>query len=184
MREVNRMPGPMSNPAPGMSGKGRASHYPRPPRPAPAAAPNGESDEAPLTVLFMPESAYGPTNNCIGIGAELIRMGHRVVFAAEESWAGKIEPLGIEERLVSMAPPPEEEAAAGQFWIDFIRETAPEFSKPTFEQITTFIEPVWRSLMDGAKYANPQFAAIVEDVQPDIITTAKGLTSAYAPAPP
>ena len=22
----------------------------------------------PLTVLFMPESAYGPTNNCIGIG--------------------------------------------------------------------------------------------------------------------
>jgi len=21
----------------------------------------------PLTILFMPESAYGPTNNCIGI---------------------------------------------------------------------------------------------------------------------
>jgi len=21
----------------------------------------------PLTVLFMPESAYGPTNNCIGV---------------------------------------------------------------------------------------------------------------------
>ena len=22
--------------------------------------------ERPLTVLFMPESAYGPTNNCVG----------------------------------------------------------------------------------------------------------------------
>jgi hypothetical protein len=22
----------------------------------------------PLTVLFMPESAYGPTNQCVGIG--------------------------------------------------------------------------------------------------------------------
>jgi len=125
--------------------------------------------DRPLTVLLAAESAYGPTNNCIGIGAELIRMGHRVVFAAEESWAGKIEPLGIEERLVSMAPPPEEEAAAGQFWIDFIRETSPEFRKSTYEQITTFLEPVWRSLMDGAKYANPQFAAIVDEINPDII---------------
>ena len=27
-----------------------------------------------LTVLFMPESAYGPTNNCIGIGDVLRRL--------------------------------------------------------------------------------------------------------------
>jgi len=41
----------------------------------------------PLTVLFMPESAYGPTNNCVGIGDVLRRRGHRVVFAAEnECW--------------------------------------------------------------------------------------------------
>lgn len=122
-----------------------------------------------LTVLLAAESAYGPTNNCIGIGAELVRMGHRVVFAAEESWAGKIEPLGIEENLVSMAPAPEEEAAAGQVWIDFIRDTAPEFRKPTIEQIATFTEPVWRQLLDAAVYAEPQFAAIVDAVQPDVI---------------
>ena len=24
--------------------------------------------ERPLTILFVPESAYGPTNNCTGIG--------------------------------------------------------------------------------------------------------------------
>ena len=41
---------------------------------------------ASLTVLFMPESAYGPTNNCIGIGDCLLQRGHRVVFAAEASW--------------------------------------------------------------------------------------------------
>jgi UDP:flavonoid glycosyltransferase YjiC (YdhE family) len=35
---------------------------------------------APLTVLFVPESAYGPTNNCVGIGDVLRRRGHRVVF--------------------------------------------------------------------------------------------------------
>ncbi len=29
-----------------------------------------------LTILFMPESAYGPTNNCIGIGDLLRQRGH------------------------------------------------------------------------------------------------------------
>jgi UDP:flavonoid glycosyltransferase YjiC (YdhE family) len=83
------------------------------------------------TVVFMPEGAYGPTNNCIGIGHALERRGHRVVFAAESSWKGKLEPLGFEERLVDLAPPSGEEQDAGQFWTDFIIETAPEFRKPT-----------------------------------------------------
>src|SRR5262252_8578977 len=48
-----------------------------------------------LTILFMPESAYGPTNNCIGIGDVLRRRGHRVVFAAEASWRGRLERLGF-----------------------------------------------------------------------------------------
>ena len=43
---------------------------------------------SPLTILFMPESAYGPTNNCVGIGDVLRQRGHRVVFAAEASWRG------------------------------------------------------------------------------------------------
>ena len=59
----------------------------------------------PLTVLFMPESAYGPTNNCIGIGDVLRRRGHRVVFAAEASWKGRLEPLGFEEDLVDLSAP-------------------------------------------------------------------------------
>ena len=104
-----------------------------------------------LTIVFMPESAYGPTNNCIGIGKILEQRGHRVVFAAEASWKGKLEPLGFEEDLVDLAPPEgDDEQDAGQFWIDFISETAPEFRKPTIEQLSTFIEPVFASLIDGA----------------------------------
>src|SRR4029453_1528520 len=84
------------------------------------------------TFLFMPESAYGPTNNCIGIANVLRERGHRVVFAAERSWEGKLDALGFEEDLVDLAPPPEPdpdgvEPDAGQFWIDFIRDIAPEF---------------------------------------------------------
>jgi UDP:flavonoid glycosyltransferase YjiC (YdhE family) len=122
-----------------------------------------------LTIVFMPESAYGPTNNCIGIGHLLEQRGHRVVFAAEASWKGRLEPLGFEERLVDLAPPPDEEQDAGQFWTDFIIETAPEFRKPTIEQLESFVKPVWQSLFDGARYCEPQLRSILSDVQPDVI---------------
>ncbi|NJP92253.1 glycosyltransferase [Nonomuraea sp. FMUSA5-5] len=124
-----------------------------------------------LTFLFMPESAYGPTNNSIGIGDILRRRGHRVVFAAEASWKGKLEALGFEEDLVDLAPPAEEEQEQdpGQFWKDFIRETAPEYRKSTLEQQETVTKPIWESLIDGVKYCEPQLKAIIERVNPDVI---------------
>ena len=126
-----------------------------------------------LTVLFMPESAYGPTNNCIGIGKVLESRGHRVVFAAEASWKGKLEPMGFQEDLVDLTPPPEgepqDQADAGQFWTDFITNTAPEFRKPTIEQLESFIKPVWESLIEGARYCEPQLRAIIDRNEPDVI---------------
>jgi MGT family glycosyltransferase len=122
-----------------------------------------------LTVLFMPESAYGPTNNCIGIGDVLRRRGHRVVFAAEASWEGKLTALGFEEDLVHLAPPPATPQDAGQFWKDFIRDTAPEFRKPTIDQLETWVKPVWQELIDGARYCQPRLLEIVERVRPDVI---------------
>ncbi|HUY48503.1 MAG TPA: nucleotide disphospho-sugar-binding domain-containing protein [Streptosporangiaceae bacterium] len=135
----------------------------------------------PLTVLFMPESAYGPTNNCIGIGDVLRRRGHRVVFAAEASWKGRLEPLGFEEDLVALSAPAsggqgeqgEQGGQAGQdagrFWKDFIASTAPEFRKPTIEQLETWIKPVWAELISGARYCQEQLAAIVARTRPDVI---------------
>jgi MGT family glycosyltransferase len=123
----------------------------------------------PLTVLFMPESAYGPTNNCVGIGDVLRRRGHRVVFAAEASWAGKLTALGFEEDLVHLAPPPDTPLDAGQFWKDFIRDTAPEFRKPTIDQLETWVKPVWQELIDGARYCQPRLLEIISRVRPDVI---------------
>jgi MGT family glycosyltransferase len=123
----------------------------------------------PLTVLFMPESAFGPTNNCIGIGDVLRRRGHRVVFAAEASWKGRLEPLGFEEDLVSLAPDSGGEQDAGQFWKDFVAATAPEFRKPTIEQLSTWIKPVWEELISGARYCQDQLAEIIGRARPDVI---------------
>jgi MGT family glycosyltransferase len=117
----------------------------------------------------MPESAYGPTNNCIGIGDVLRRRGHRVVFAAEASWQGRLEPLGFTEDLVDLAPPAGNGQDAGQFWKDFVRDTAPEFRKPTIEQLGTWIRPVWAELISGARYCQRQLAGIIDRARPDVI---------------
>ena len=123
------------------------------------------------TFLFMPESAYGPTNNCIGIGHELLKRGHRVVFAAERSWEGKLTALGFEEDLVDLAPAPEDDAEqdAGQFWKDYIKAISPEFRTSTAEQLETVTLPIWEELVSGAKYCEPQLKAIIERVGPDVI---------------
>jgi MGT family glycosyltransferase len=121
------------------------------------------------TIVFFPEGAFGPTNNCVGIGDVLRRRGHRVVFIVEESFAGTLEAKGFEERLMRLGPKPELEEAPGQFWIDFIRDTAPVFRKSTLEQLGEFIAPTWQALIDGSKYVQPRLVEIFDDLQPDVI---------------
>jgi MGT family glycosyltransferase len=121
------------------------------------------------TVVFFPESAYGPTNNCVGIADVLRRRGHRVVFIAEESFEGTLEDKGFEERLMRLTPPSDEAEDPGQFWKDFIRDTAPVFRKPTIEQLEGFIAPTFEALCDGARHVNDRLVEILEEVEPDVI---------------
>jgi MGT family glycosyltransferase len=124
------------------------------------------------TIVFFPESAFGPTNNCIGIGDVLRRRGARVVFIVEESFAGTLEAKGFEERLMRLSPPPPADAppeTPGQFWKDFIRDTAPHFRRPTIEQLELFLLPTWRALVDGSRYVDERLAEILAELEPDVI---------------
>jgi MGT family glycosyltransferase len=121
------------------------------------------------TIAFFPEGAYGPTNNCVGIGDVLRRRGHRVVFIVEESFAGTLEAQGFEERLMRLAPPPEQPEVPGQFWKDFIRDTAPVFRKPTVEQLGEFIAPTFQALIDGAAYVDDRLREIIDELEPDVV---------------
>jgi MGT family glycosyltransferase len=121
------------------------------------------------TVVFFPEGAFGPTNNCVGIGQVLKARGARVVFVVEESFAGTLEAQGFEEALMRLKPVPEVEEAPGQFWKEFVRETAPEFRKPTLEQLEGFVLPVWQELVDGARYVDERLREIFTELRPDVI---------------
>jgi len=121
------------------------------------------------TVIFFPESAFGPTNNCVGIADVMRRSGWRVVFIAEESFAGTFVAKGFEERLMRLGPAPEQEEDPGQFWKDYIRETAPVFRRPTIEQLEGFIVPTFEALLEGARYVDERLAEIIAEVGPDVV---------------
>src|SRR5437870_13783625 len=63
-----------------------------------------------------------------------------------------------------LKPSPEVPEEPGQFWKDFIRDTAPEFRKSTLDQLSTLIRPIWSELIDGAILVNGQLKEILEEV--------------------
>jgi MGT family glycosyltransferase len=95
--------------------------------------------------------------------------GHRVVFVIEESFAGTLTEKGFEERLMRLGPPPVQPEAPGQFWKDFVRDTAPVFRGTTTEQLAGFILPTWQALLDGARYVDEQLAEIFAELDADVI---------------
>jgi MGT family glycosyltransferase len=99
----------------------------------------------------------------------LRRRGHRVVFVIEESFRGTLEAKGFEERLMRLSPAPEVPERPGQFWKDFIRDTAPVFRADTQAQLESFIAPTWQALVDGARYVDQRLEEIFAELAPDVI---------------
>jgi MGT family glycosyltransferase len=128
-----------------------------------------DNGTVPRTIVFFPEGAFGPTNNCVGIANELRKRGHRVVFIVEESFAGTLAAKGFEERLMRLQAPPEVPEEPGQFWKDFIRETAPHFRETTIAQLETLILPIWQELVAGATHVEARLGEIIAEVAPDVI---------------
>ena len=124
------------------------------------------------TIAMYPEpGAWGPTNNLVAIGQVLRNRGHRVVFVVEESFRTELEARGFEEALMRTSAPPAQEEAVGEAWSEFIRVTAPEFRKPTIEQLETVIQPIWAELVSAAEYSHDRLMSIWNDVSPDIIVS-------------
>ena len=124
------------------------------------------------TIAFFPEpGAWGPTNNCVAIANVLSERGHRIVFVVDESFEGVLEARGFEERMMRMAPPEEDADPTADPWAEFIRVTAPEFRKPTIDQIETVTKPIWEALVAGEQYSHERVMDIWDDVRPDAVVT-------------
>ncbi|CAG2118653.1 unnamed protein product, partial [Medioppia subpectinata] len=54
-----------------------------------------------LTILFAPMEGVGHVNACIGLAEVLLSRGHKVVFAVDQSYAGKLSPFGFIEEIIT-----------------------------------------------------------------------------------
>jgi UDP:flavonoid glycosyltransferase YjiC (YdhE family) len=125
----------------------------------------------PTVAVFPEPGAWGPTNNLVAMADHLREHGIRVVFLVEESFRGELEKRDFEESVLRMTPPPEHEEDVGEGWAEFVRAIAPEFRKPTIEQLETVTRPFWVELVAGAKYAHERLMAIWDEVRPDVIVS-------------
>ncbi len=91
------------------------------------------------------------------------------MFVVEQSFAGTLEAKGFEERLMRLGPAPDQPEEPGQFWKDFIRDTAPVFRESTLAQLGSFIAPTWEALLDGARYVDERLVEVFEELAPDVI---------------
>ena len=113
----------------------------RPRRPV-ASRPRGDDRLLPRGRLRADQQLRRDRRRCCASA------GHRVVFIVEESFAGHARGAGLRGAAdAARARRPRAEEAPGQFWKDFIRETAPVFRKPTIEQLGEFIAPTFEALM-------------------------------------
>ena len=112
-------------------------------------ATRGRSSSSPRAPTARRTTASGSARSCA-------RAATGSCSSSRSRSPGTLEAKGFEERLMRLGPPPEEPEVPGQFWIDFIRDTAPVFRKPTLEQLGEFIAPTWQALIDGAKYVHPR----------------------------
>ena len=53
-----------------------------------------------FTVLFIPRSGFGPVNASTGVAETLQARGHRIIFAFDQSFKGKMIKRGFEEEIV------------------------------------------------------------------------------------
>ena len=123
----------------------------------------------PTVALFPEPGAWGPTNNLVALGNHLRERGIRTVFVIEESFEGELAKRGFEERLMRMAAPPEGEEAVGGGWAEFVRETSPQFRRPTIDQLETVTAPIWAEFVDGAEYSHERLTEIWSELRPDAI---------------
>ena len=127
----------------------------------------------PTVALFPEPGAWGPTNNLVALGNHLRERGIRTVFVVEESFQGELAKRGFEERLMRMAPPPGPDVAGqeavGGGWAEFVRETSPQFRRPTIEQLETVTAPIWAEFVDGAEYSHDRLTEIWSELRPDAI---------------
>jgi len=121
--------------------------------------------EKSLTILFTPLDGYGHINACYGLAEALRDRGHRVVFAIDVSFKGKLVPFGFEEEIHSL---PNSEPNS-EFWAENAAKRAAALKKTPIEIVEKFVRLGFTTMFEHLKERDSQYVEIIAKVKPNVI---------------
>jgi len=118
-----------------------------------------------LNILFIPLDAVGHVNACTGIAQVLIKSGHKVLFAVNDVWKGKLSKYGIEEVLFKIEGR-DRKADAAKHWGDVLY---PQLG--TASKLDKWIQwkQIYKHFIEDVKKVDQIIEQLLPQIRPDII---------------
>ncbi|CAG2171395.1 unnamed protein product, partial [Oppiella nova] len=116
-----------------------------------------------LTVLFTPLNGWAHINASHGLAEELKRRGHRVVFAVDKAFKGKLLPFGFEECIHGLKVDGD--------WPQVVKKIVQCFKEEPIVIVEKFLVITMTKMFADNKEREAQYKEIIEKVKPDLIVT-------------
>jgi len=119
------------------------------------------------TILFTPLDGHGHTNACHVLAEVLRDRGHRVVFAIDIAFEGKLSPFGFEEEIHSL--PQDGLQSNDEFWPEFAAKHTPYLKLSPIEVTEKFVSVGFGKMLEHLRDKDSQYEQIIARVKPDVI---------------
>ena len=124
-----------------------------------------------LTVLFCPLDYHGHVNACHGLAEALRDRGHRVVFAIDKAFKGRLQAYGFDEELLSISLSviglsDDSEVDSTTQCVTQLKDV---FKEGTLAMTEKFCVFGFENMSKLLKAKDSQYKSILERVVPDLI---------------
>jgi UDP:flavonoid glycosyltransferase YjiC (YdhE family) len=121
-----------------------------------------------LKILFIPIDAIGHVNACIGIAEVLKEKGHKIIFAINESWNGKLVKYGFEEELLKESERDSNEDPA-KHWANIFISGGTFMPLTALEKAVNIKKNLYPIFIKQNISSDVIFEEIIERFKPDVI---------------
>lgn len=122
-----------------------------------------------LTILFVTLDGYGHLNSCMGVAEQLVKRGHRVIFALERAWTGKAKRYPGMEEIIFVDPKRDENLDANEHWINFMKTFKQQFGKTPLEMLEFDDHEMQWDFVCTMLDVDNEIKKIIDQIKPDII---------------
>jgi len=120
-----------------------------------------------ITVLFAPLDGHGHINACHGLAEALQNRGHKIVFAVDKAFKGRLTQYGFEEELIE--PTINGDKSDEQFWPQFVAANSKVLKGSPIEIVEGFCVKATEKMLNDNKVKDDFYKEIIDRVKPDVI---------------